>query len=566
MRWLQIGNFGPQYSTENYLAETIRRRGDAVECFQENDVGAWKEAIAQVADFDLVLWTRTPWDPKMPLNLQRLFLAEAAKAHVPTVGFHLDRWWGLAREKDVHTEPFFRVDLLCTADGGHEDEYAAAGVTHRWTPPAVAGWHAAPRGELREEYVSDVGFVGHWKNYHGEWPWRQRLVAWLQATYGERCQFHSGTLVDHDLNDAYVSMGVVVGDSCLSGGATRYWSNRIPETLGRGGLLIHPNVEGLAEHFTAGEHLLTFDLGDFGQLREMIDHYVEHPDEGQAIREAGRAHVLANHTFAVRLDQIVADLLHRGMLPASPLERVAGREGPVTVRVLETMIEFDLRPGSCDGDIVDEVWHDNVYRVPPGDVVGGLVLDVGANIGAFALWASAAGAEQVIAYEPEPANAAQLRRHVERNGAAIVVEEAAVTGRDLPARLSLVSAGLEGDAHLVASDEPGVDVAGVSLRTAIVSALAVNGHREVALLKIDTEGAEYDMLADLDDILPLVRRIALEFHGPWMHDQKAPGRELDEDTAQRFGLLVSQLAERGGVEIVGRPSIGGYLYWRRYDS
>lgn len=564
MRWAYLGNFVPPYSTENYLAETIRRRGDTIECFQENDLGAWRDAAARISDFDVCLWTRTPWNPRMPHNLQRLLLAAANRAGVPTVGYHLDRWWGLNRESEVHSEPFFRVDLLCTADGGHDAEYAQAGVTHRWTPPAVAGFHAEPPGQLRDDLAADVGFVGHWQGYHPEWPWRQRLVAWLQSTYGDRARFWSGELSDDDLNDAYVSMKVTVGDSCLAGGAGYYWSNRIPETLARGGLLLHPNVEGLGLHFTPGEHLVTFDLGDLAQLRDLTDSFIGDPDANARIRAAGRAHALAHHTFAVRIAQVVDDLIARGMLPAPSAEPCAGRSGPVTLRLLDSMVEFDLRAGSTDGMVVDEVWLSDAYRVPAEDVAGGLVVDVGANIGSFALWAAAAGAELVVAYEPEPSNAARLRSHVERNAAAVLVEEVAVTGKGGQARISPALPGAEGDAHLVDDHEDGTDVPAVALRAAILGALAINGFREVAVLKIDTEGAEYEMLEDIASVLPLVRRLVLEFHGPFMHkpDERRPSFLV----ADRFGAMVGHLAEAGSVEVLGRPSVGGYVYWRRYDG
>src|SRR5208283_3437662 len=53
---------------------------------------------------------------------------------------------------------------------------------------------------------------------------------------------------------------------------------------------------------------------------------------------------------------------------------------------------------------VDEVFHYNCYDVLPGELVGSTVIDVGANVGVFSIFAVMNGAKQVYAYEPDPSN------------------------------------------------------------------------------------------------------------------------------------------------------------------
>ena len=62
---------------------------------------------------------------------------------------------------------------------------------------------------------------------------------------------------------------------------------------------------------------------------------------------------------------------------------------------------FDGRDDSkTDAVVVREIWCENVYEVFDGDLSDtGIVVDLGANIGAFTLYAAALGAKKVIAVE-----------------------------------------------------------------------------------------------------------------------------------------------------------------------
>lgn len=349
MRWQYLGNFDPENSTENHVALALRRAGHEVVQRQENDLGAWRAAAEEMADFDVTLWTRTGWEPALPRNLQRLVLQAGQAKGVPVVGFHLDRWWGLQREPQVARELFFRSDLVITADGGHDDRWAEAGVNHLWLPPGVSGAQAEELGSYSEEFDTEIGFVGSWQGYHDEWAYRGRLVRWLMDTYADRFRVWEGGVRGRALADLYASVDVLVGDSCLAGGATHYWSDRIPETLGRGGFLIHPLVEGLREHFPL-DTLATYELGNFGDLADVIAYWLD-PQSGMERRQVaqrGREHVLAHHTYERRVAQIVEALELRGMLPTGEEDRARG-ERPLRV-------SMDLVPIEEEGSVVDVVW------------------------------------------------------------------------------------------------------------------------------------------------------------------------------------------------------------------
>jgi hypothetical protein len=104
------------------------------------------------------------------------------------------------------------------------------------------------------------------------------------------------------MNNLYKSCRVTVGDSMLYQGVDdRYWSNRVPEALGRGGILIFPQVDYLAE-ITDGM-LPMWPLGDFDQLeREVLELF--HNDKRQEqLRRWGRQWA-KNHTYEVRVKEL----------------------------------------------------------------------------------------------------------------------------------------------------------------------------------------------------------------------------------------------------------------------
>jgi hypothetical protein len=332
MRVALIGNFEPEFSTENDLKYAMERNDWHVRSVQSGDVGAFCTLIHDVRHSgdvpDFVVWVRTAglwanygWD------LQWKFLAECRRRHVPVVGYHLDRWWGLKRQHEIDEEPFFHCDLLVTADGGHPDEWKDRAINHVHFLPAVSEKWCRP-GQFREELATDIVFVGSWQGgYHREWGHRYELVKWLQDNYRDRVRFYpiqgQHAVRGLELNDVYWSAKVVVGDSCLvpktdGSPMTDYCSDRIPETLGRGGYLLHPAVDGV----NAGrddpfwhEHCLCdwWTLGDWDELRLRIDTELETGDFG-TLRERDRRMdlILKNHTYTYRMGMLLALLRNRG--------------------------------------------------------------------------------------------------------------------------------------------------------------------------------------------------------------------------------------------------------------
>lgn len=163
VRVAYLGNFDPEHSTENHLARAFTWTGHQVVPIQEGATPA-DEVAHRVLDAkaDLFLWTQTYGLAEQGgvVDARRAMIS-AVKTTIPTVGFHLDRWWGLDREDQIRREPFFDVDLLVTAHGGDEARWGDVGVDHLWLPPGVSTAECEPI-DPDPAYGSPVVFVGNW--------------------------------------------------------------------------------------------------------------------------------------------------------------------------------------------------------------------------------------------------------------------------------------------------------------------------------------------------------------------------------------------------------------------
>lgn len=319
MRFAYVGNFTAPWCTEVHVAASLQELGHDVVELQESTVRL--PEIERVAnDCDALLYTRT-WGmlastgrPCLPPAPTGEALAMLDRLRVPSASWHLDLYHGLPRGSAamLKADPFWRTRHVFSPDGSPAAAafFAANGVRHHYLKPGVLRaecYLAAPV----EELAADVVFVGS-EGYHAEWPYRGKLIRWLRDTYGARFvkHGHPQSLVrGHRLNQLYASAKVVVGDTlCLGFNHPNYWSDRVYETLGRGGFLIHPRIAGMEEEFADGEHLAFYNFNDWSGLRERIDHFLAHDDERERVRLAGHELVRSRCTYTDRARQVVATL------------------------------------------------------------------------------------------------------------------------------------------------------------------------------------------------------------------------------------------------------------------
>jgi hypothetical protein len=239
-----LGNFDAPESTENQVLWALTERLDVhVVKLQENTVRL-SEVREAALYADAFLWIRTPgWLHIRDADMMHL-LVELGQKRIPSISMHLDKFFGLPeREEQVGVDPFWLTQYVWTADGSPEAAgfFIARNVNHNWMRPAISEVYCHP-GTPRDEFRYDVVFVGA-RDYHPEYPFRPQMVDFLTREYDDRF-LHVTGIRGHQLNDVYASARVVVGD-CIFAGTAYYWSDRVPETCGRYGFLIHPYVTGL---------------------------------------------------------------------------------------------------------------------------------------------------------------------------------------------------------------------------------------------------------------------------------------------------------------------------------
>lgn len=193
------------------------------------------------------------------------------------------------------------------------DGYRAAGVQEvRFLPQGVDPAIDYPAPTTRPEYVCHASFVGS-----GQYPYRHAVLR--EVARACRLQIR-GPGWDRD-SDLPIAGGPVRGERLrevirgarISLGASAHpeqdadrasASNRMWKILGCGGFYLGPHVQDI-EYFAAGGRHCAWYRSTADAV-EQIHHYLSAPDERRRIADQGRAHAMRHHTYAHRLQLLLA--------------------------------------------------------------------------------------------------------------------------------------------------------------------------------------------------------------------------------------------------------------------
>jgi hypothetical protein len=305
-----LGNFRVDYSSETHHANTLESLGHKIIRMQESEAKS-EEILKNAIDSDLFIWIhthgwRTPGKYEMGQVLRTL-----ADYKIPTMTYHLDLWFGLQRQKDLNNHPVYKhIGHFFTVDKK---------MAEWFNQKTNVKGHYVPAGVYDKECIfkevqlnNDVVFVGS-KKYHPEWQYRPKLIDWLEDTYKDKFSHYGNgglpSIRGLKLNKLYWSTKIVVGDTlCINFKYPDYWSDRVYETMGRGGFIIHPYISGMETEFEDKKHLVFYEYGNFNQLKQLIDYYLEHEEERETIRKAGHELVKSKYTYKNRWQQILKEL------------------------------------------------------------------------------------------------------------------------------------------------------------------------------------------------------------------------------------------------------------------
>jgi len=292
MRILFLGKFVRTHD-EEYIAQGFENIGHTV--IRMNQSAYWKDIddaiVAHSPDILLFCKWETPPEFKTALEAHR-------RKGLKTVCWVFDLYFGYVREYQIPIKSFFKADYVFTTDGGHQKEFEKHGINHQLVRQGIRTEECFiqpgdPRGVVFVGTDSGVNnyrveMIGSVKQYIKDLRWIGR----------GNDQEMRGT----DLNELYGNTKIVLGDSFYS---PHYWSNRVVETLGRGGFLIHPEVEGLKEEYP---HIVTYRRGDWNHLKNLVVYYMNNEAERLELVRKNHEWVKNNYTIEKKCAELIAKL------------------------------------------------------------------------------------------------------------------------------------------------------------------------------------------------------------------------------------------------------------------
>jgi FkbM family methyltransferase len=195
-----------------------------------------------------------------------------------------------------------------------------------------------------------------------------------------------------------------------------------------------------------------------------------------------------------------------------------------------------------DYKIINETWIENVYRIHQYHFSGDKVfVDIGANIGSVSIFVDSfnklfENKIKVYAVEPEPNNIDLLNYNILNNS----TENITVVNNAIWHEEGTVAVSNKGGNSSIVHEIDGE----FSHIKAITIEQLLNKYdiKEVDVMKIDIEGAEFDLIINTPaEILAKIKYLTLEF---------------DKSFDGKFGIMVEKLSKQFGLEILGSPERG----------
>jgi GT2 family glycosyltransferase/2-polyprenyl-3-methyl-5-hydroxy-6-metoxy-1,4-benzoquinol methylase len=356
---------------------------------------------------DLFVWIDGGPD-FLPLDLGRL--------DCPTVCLagdtHAQLDWRLA-----YARPFSHVFLMFNRQ--HMAAFRDAGC------PRVGWLPAACDPDIHRAFGAakawDVVFVGQTlRRWH---PDRVRLLERLRAAGFD---VHVTTKILEEMALAF-SRGRIVFNRSLAGDLNM----RVFEALASGSMLLTdrlPPESGLEDLFTDRAHLVCYDEDT---LEPLARHYLDHPEEREAIARAGHEAVLARHTYGHRVRALLAAVLgtdaggemdhdratERGRSAFGHPPEWAARGGGTAGTTGEARVqEAASGPGDRAGDEALPAYYRNERHEIAALVPAGArrVLDVGCAAGGLGRLLKSRARCEVVGIESHAGAAEAARHHLDQ--------------------------------------------------------------------------------------------------------------------------------------------------------
>jgi FkbM family methyltransferase len=481
----------------------------------------------------------------------------------------------------IHRRVFDKIGLLSLdygAGGGEDTEFSIecerAGfqvlecVTKTWNPEVGMYCGDFPIYHLGEGTVHDKNLVPEWedifltnsltlaKKYNPHW------YQWRLSNYWERAVFFKGDeIAPREITRYSWAAKNILGTKvfelgCSSGYGLQFLPNDIEYTGLDYDKRIIPvaRAQGWKDNatFVHGD-INTYELGQYDTI--IAFEVIEHLDNGLAIVEKLKKHckrlmitvpmletpgLWGPHHKIHNLDESFFPgfkfkfIAPDGSLRDEPHER--GDKENINLMLCiwdkeEMTIEESLKfLNEQDPAMYREVIEANQYHLTPERVRDRIVIDIGANIGAFSLYAAALGAKKVISVEPISASYNTFLKNIHRLGLKNITTYKKIVsekGNDfLP-----VSLNDNAGANSMYNVSQNYEVVETITFSEIMNQIA--GHD--IILKLDCEGGEYDVIMNANEHdMVRINEIMMEIHTD-LHP-KYKGKEVIEQKLIDFGF------------------------------
>jgi FkbM family methyltransferase len=221
-----------------------------------------------------------------------------------------------------------------------------------------------------------------------------------------------------------------------------------------------------------------------------------------------------------------------------------------------TRLESGYDVTVTDEIVIREIFDEDVYETPFDSLEDKIVLDIGANIGAYSIYAALAGAT-VYAYEPDNQNYELLVKNIRLNGLQdkITVYKEGIYGK--AGTFTLINGQgasfIEGNKIPTPEAQRVLDSGVLPTQTITTITLAEATKRigkKIDVCKVDIEGSEYSLFKKATrQAMNSIRYITMEFHSA-------------DDTT--YGLLLAKLQHTHNIHAFGNPQVGGQITARIY--
>lgn len=171
----------------------------------------------------------------------------------------------------------------------------------------------------------------------------------------------------------------------------------------------------------------------------------------------------------------------------------------------------------ADESVFGEIFQEREYKMlePVITKAAAPIVDIGAHVGMFSVYCSVLNSGvRIFAYEPDEDNFAAMKDNLQDNNVKNVVAKNVAVGAEIGQRTLFVSN--DSHNHSLLSAEAAGDFSGEEKDVQVVTLTRIleqNRLERVSLVKMDCEGAEFEILLNLpDEVFKKVDNFYVECH------------------------------------------------------